>query len=167
MAVYRLLRRCSRSCPKLRACFYTLRCNVHTKAAETIDELENVYNERKCFINESTNYTFVDEQAIFANNELGMRHIDVYGFDYDYTLASYSNTLHYLIYDLAVKELISTYGYPRGIEEMKYDPDFAIRGLHFDTSSCVLWEIGFESCMMVSCLKLMLFTTLCWVLFIG
>ena len=52
----------------------------------------------------------MDEQAIFANNELGMRHIEVYGFDYDYTLASYSNTLHYLIYDLAVKELISTYG---------------------------------------------------------
>jgi len=101
--------------------------------------LENVYNERKCFINESTNYTFVDEQAIFANNELGMRHIDVYGFDYDYTLASYSNTLHYLIYDLAVKELISTYGYPRGIEEMKYDPDFAIRGLHFDTSSVSIY----------------------------
>ena len=62
------------------------------------------------FFSESTNYTFVDEQAIFANNELGMRHIEVYGFDYDYTLASYSNTLHYLIYDLAVKELISTYG---------------------------------------------------------
>lgn len=62
------------------------------------------------FFAESTNYTFVDEQAIFANNELGMRHIEVYGFDYDYTLASYSNTLHYLIYDLAVKELISTYG---------------------------------------------------------
>ena len=62
------------------------------------------------FLVESTNYTFVDEQAIFANNELGMRHIEVYGFDYDYTLASYSNTLHYLIYDLAVKELISTYG---------------------------------------------------------
>ena len=59
---------------------------------------------------ESTNPTVVDEQAIFANNELGMRHIDVFGFDYDYTLASYSTALHFLIYDLAVKELISTYG---------------------------------------------------------
>lgn len=59
---------------------------------------------------ESTNPTVVDEQAVFANNELGMRHIDVYGFDYDYTLASYSTALHFLIYDLAVKELISTYG---------------------------------------------------------
>ena len=51
MAVHRLLRGFSRSCPKFRACFHTLRCNVHTKAAETIEELENVYNERKCFIN--------------------------------------------------------------------------------------------------------------------
>ena len=59
---------------------------------------------------ESTNHSLVDKQAIFANNELGMRHIDVYGFDYDYTLASYSNALHFLIYDLAVKELIATYG---------------------------------------------------------
>jgi len=52
----------------------------------------------------------VDEQAIFANNELGLRHIDVYGFDYDYTLASYSDALHFLIYDLAVMELVSTFG---------------------------------------------------------
>ena len=51
MAVHLLLKRCLRSCPKLGACFYTLRCNVHTKVAETIEELENVYNERKCFIN--------------------------------------------------------------------------------------------------------------------
>ena len=50
MAVHHL-RWCLRSWPKLRSCFYTLRCNVHTKAAETIEELENVYNERKCFIN--------------------------------------------------------------------------------------------------------------------
>ncbi|XP_044172224.1 LOW QUALITY PROTEIN: 5'-nucleotidase domain-containing protein 2-like [Acropora millepora] len=85
---------------------------------------------------ESTSHALVDEQAMFANNELGMRHnfIDVYGFDYDYTLALYTNAMHFLIYDLAVKELINTYGYPQGIvDDMKYDPDFAIRGLHFDT----------------------------------
>lgn len=59
---------------------------------------------------ESASHALVDEQAIFANNELGMRHIDVYGFDYDYTLASYTDEMHFLIYDLAVKELINTYG---------------------------------------------------------
>lgn len=51
MAVHRLLRGCVRSSPKFRACFLTFRCKVHTKAAQTIEELENVYNERKCFIN--------------------------------------------------------------------------------------------------------------------
>lgn len=69
-----------------------------------------IINKLPFSFSESTNPTVVDEQAIFANNELGMRHIDVYGFDYDYTLASYSTALHFLIYDLAVKELISTYG---------------------------------------------------------
>ena len=59
---------------------------------------------------ESTSHALVDEQAMFANNELGMRHIEVYGFDYDYTLASYTDEMHFLIYDLAVKELINTYG---------------------------------------------------------
>ena len=51
MAVQLLLKSCLCSSPKLRACFYPLRCNVHSKTTETIDELENVYNERKCFIN--------------------------------------------------------------------------------------------------------------------
>ena len=71
-----------------------------------------------CFA-ESTDYNLVDEQAIFANNELGLRHIDVYGFDYDYTLASYSDALHYLIYNFAVKNLISTYGV-RNIRTSQY-----------------------------------------------
>jgi len=48
MAVHRLLKGCSRSWPII---IHTLRCTVYTKAAETIEELENVYNERKCFIN--------------------------------------------------------------------------------------------------------------------
>lgn len=52
----------------------------------------------------------MDEQGIFANNELSLRYIEVYGFDYDYTLASYSDALHDLIYDLAVDVLINHYG---------------------------------------------------------
>lgn len=141
MAGCRVLRGFVRGCRKLEAGLRVVRYKIHTKAAATVEELENVYAERKCSIYESTNHTLVDEQAIFANNELGLRHIDVYGFDYDYTLASYSDALHFLIYDLAVMELVSTFGYPRGIEEMKYDPDFAIRGLHFDTSNGLLLKV--------------------------
>lgn len=52
----------------------------------------------------------MDERGMFANNELSLKYIDVYGFDYDYTLASYSNALHFLIYDLAIGNLINLYG---------------------------------------------------------
>ena len=47
---------------------------------------------------ESTSHALVDEQAMFANNELGMRHIEVYGFDYDYTLALIP--MHYAFFNL-------------------------------------------------------------------
>lgn len=121
---------------------YHGRSCLHTKNIKSIEELEHLYDERKRFIHESARHALVDEQAIFANNELGMRHIEVYGFDYDYTLASYTDAMHFLIYDLAVKELINTYGYPQGIEDdMKYDPDFAIRGLHFDTCNGLLLKV--------------------------
>ncbi|EDO41423.1 predicted protein, partial [Nematostella vectensis] len=78
---------------------------------------------------------------IFANNELSLKYINVYGFDYDYTLASYSNTLHFLIYDLAVGNLLSFFGYPKGVEGMKYNPEFAVRGLHYDTVNGLLLKI--------------------------
>ena len=59
---------------------------------------------------ESTAYVNVNQDGIFANNELNLRHIEVYGFDYDYTLASYYEEIHHLIYDFAVDSLINKYG---------------------------------------------------------
>jgi len=41
-----------------------------------------------------------DPLAVYANNELKLGDIDVYGFDYDYTVACYSDSLNQLIYDL-------------------------------------------------------------------
>jgi hypothetical protein len=46
---------------------------------------------------------------VFANNELNMREIDVFGFDYDYTLAVYRWELAGLIYDRALQRLISKF----------------------------------------------------------
>lgn len=51
----------------------------------------------------------VDPQGVFANNELDMSEIDIFGFDYDYTLACYKESLHYLIYDLGREQLINKY----------------------------------------------------------
>ena len=47
-----------------------------------------------------------DPDAVYANNELDLSAIDVYGFDYDYTLMNYKKSLHYLIYDLGCKKLV-------------------------------------------------------------
>lgn len=43
---------------------------------------------------------------MFACNELDLEEIQVYGFDYDYTLACYKQSLHYLLYDLGRNMLI-------------------------------------------------------------
>ena len=52
----------------------------------------------------------VAKNAVFANNELSFKYINTYGFDYDYTLASYSNELHFIIYQLALDNLVEKYG---------------------------------------------------------
>lgn len=47
--------------------------------------------------------------GVFANNELNLSGVEVYGFDYDYTLAVYTGQLHYLIYDLGRDWLINKF----------------------------------------------------------
>lgn len=71
--------------------------------------------------------------GVFTNAELKLSRIKVFGFDYDYTLASYTRDIQPLIYNLAAEHLVKELGYPTFLLEMKYNPHFAIRGLHFDT----------------------------------
>jgi len=80
----------------------------------------------------SENLKDINPKGIFANNFLRLDEVDVYGFDYDYTLALYKKTLDRLIYDLGVKSLVEEYRYPPEILDLEYVPNFAIRGLHFD-----------------------------------
>lgn len=49
----------------------------------------------------------VDPDTIFANNEMSLRDIEIYGFDYDYTLAFYSSHLHTLIFNIARDILVT------------------------------------------------------------
>lgn len=44
--------------------------------------------------------------AIFTNSEFSLKWIDVYGFDFDYTLAHYSKQLDRFIYEQAIDTLI-------------------------------------------------------------
>lgn len=70
---------------------------------------------------------------VFTNAELKLSRIKVFGFDYDYTLASYTRDIQPLIYNLATRYLVHELGYPNFVTQMRYNPHFAIRGLHFDT----------------------------------
>jgi len=82
---------------------------------------------------------FVDERVpysrrIFCNRNLRLDRLRFIGFDMDYTLARYTQAMEYLQSEMALARLVQRYGYDRGILAIRYDPDFAIRGLTVDTA---------------------------------
>ncbi|CAG0887191.1 unnamed protein product [Darwinula stevensoni] len=83
----------------------------------------------------------VDPNGVFACNELDLRNIDVYGFDYDYTLAQYKSKMDYVIYSLAREVLITDNKYPAAVLDAEFSPDFAIRGLHYDIVHGLLFKL--------------------------
>uniref|UniRef100_A0A9R1SBF7 5'-nucleotidase domain containing 3 n=2 Tax=Cyprinus carpio TaxID=7962 RepID=A0A9R1SBF7_CYPCA len=84
---------------------------------------------------------FVNPDTIFANNQMSLQDIEIYGFDYDYTLAFYSSHLHTLIFNIARDILINEHRYPEGLREYDYIPNFVIRGLHYDVQKALLMKI--------------------------
>ncbi|XP_044764654.1 5'-nucleotidase domain-containing protein 3 [Coccinella septempunctata] len=83
----------------------------------------------------------VNPSAVFACNELDLKEVNVYGFDYDYTLACYKPSLDYLLYNLGRQTLIEHYKYPKEIAQLEYKPGFAVRGLHYDIQKGVLIKL--------------------------
>ncbi len=68
--------------------------------------------------------------AIFANTYVDLGKVDTVGFDYDYTLVTYTDELLELIYDMALKRLVHDRHYPLEMLEagLAFDPFFSIRG---------------------------------------
>ncbi|CAN6482489.1 unnamed protein product [Victoria cruziana] len=88
----------------------------------------------------------MDPKGIYVNKNLRLESIQVYGFDYDYTLAHYSGNLQSLIYDLAKEHLVNEHRYPESCMQFKYDPSFPIRGLYYDKlKGCLLKMDFFQS----------------------
>lgn len=85
----------------------------------------------------------VNPQDVFANNQINLADINVYGFDYDYTLAQYKEgQVEQFIYREALKSLISDLRYPKELlDDLVYDPNFVIRGLHYDIENQVLMKL--------------------------
>uniref|UniRef100_A0A7S3V633 5'-nucleotidase n=1 Tax=Chaetoceros debilis TaxID=122233 RepID=A0A7S3V633_9STRA len=75
-----------------------------------------------------------DSEKVFANTYVDLGKVDTVGFDYDYTLVTYTDELLDLIYDMALKRLVKDFIYPDEMltSNMKFDPQFSVRGLAVD-----------------------------------
>lgn len=80
---------------------------------------------------------------VFPNSHLKLGEIDAYGFDYDYTIATYNSRLKSKIFDMGVESLVENSGYPEGLLDLvgTYDDGFMIRGLHFDKRTGFLLKL--------------------------
>lgn len=84
---------------------------------------------------------YTSPKEVFINNELNLNKIKVYGFDYDYTLANYTDAMSQKIYESLRDILVDVFRYPKQIKDFKFDNDFAIRGLHYDVNNGWLMKI--------------------------
>ena len=74
-------------------------------------------------------------RQIYVNRNLKMANVSAVGFDMDYTLAIYHlRRIEQLSFDMTVAKLISKFGYPEEIAQIKYDHSFVMRGLFVDKS---------------------------------
>lgn len=72
-------------------------------------------------------------RRVFVNRHLRMDHIEVIGFDMDYTLALYNQPkLEALSADCTIDKMIARRGYPEALRALPYDARRAIRGLVVD-----------------------------------
>jgi HAD superfamily 5'-nucleotidase-like hydrolase len=85
-------------------------------------------------LSRSTKMTGSEHDAIYANTYVDLGKVDTVGFDYDYTLVTYTEELLELIYDMALKRLVKDRYYPLEMLEsgLSFDPHFSIRGLAVD-----------------------------------
>ncbi|KAL7496018.1 hypothetical protein ACHAWT_004398 [Skeletonema menzelii] len=75
-----------------------------------------------------------EQESVYANSYVDLSKVSTMGFDYDYTLVTYTQELLGLIYDMALRRLVEEKEYPREMLEsgLKFDPFFSIRGLAVD-----------------------------------
>lgn len=115
-------------------------------------------------------FVWIGFLGIYVNKNLRLDRLQVYGFDYDYTLAHYSDHLQTLIYDLAKEYMVNEVSfwlqfflthsccfgffpyssccffqlrYPDVCMGFTYDPTFPIRGLYYDKSKGCLMKLDF------------------------
>ncbi|XP_030378667.1 5'-nucleotidase domain-containing protein 3 isoform X2 [Scaptodrosophila lebanonensis] len=108
---------------------------------KTVSDFQALYEATKKKFQSKKLPVDVHPDAVFACNELDLSEVQVYGFDYDYTLACYKPILESLLYNLASEMLVKRFKYPDEILELDYDPTFAVRGLHYDVEKGLLVKL--------------------------
>lgn len=83
--------------------------NYSTIPRRTSQFLWNEYRRAKILVDAVPKPHKIDPDGVFTNNELNLKEVEVYGFDYDYTLAIYKKDLNELIYELALQRLVDHY----------------------------------------------------------
>lgn len=106
------------------------------------NQLLKTYGELKQFVKERFEPTFmINSDQIFSVNQTNFDRINVYGFDYDYTMAEYSTEMQEFIYFKAIEILTRKLNYPKSLAHQPYIPNFCIRGLHFDVNLGLFMKI--------------------------
>ena len=54
----------------------------------------------------------VEQESVYANSYVDLGKVDTVGFDFDYTLVTYTQQLLELIYDMALRRLVNEKEYP-------------------------------------------------------
>ena len=92
-------------------------------------------SQKTLMVKDDAEYFKSQQEKVFANSYVDLSKIDTIGFDYDYTLVTYTNDLLSTIYDMALQRLVDVKQYPVQLKEEltgKFDPFFSIRGLAVD-----------------------------------
>jgi len=79
--------------------------------------------------------------GVFTNTELRLSDIDVFGFDYDYTLAPYTTSLDEMIAQKIINSLIDKHHYPVELRNVEYDHSFIKRGVHYDINAGIFLKV--------------------------
>ena len=83
-----------------------------------------------------------DSKKVYSNAEVRLANVEVLGFDYDFTLVSYTHQVQKLVYEVARNYLIDHLRYPDELANANFDSTFCIRGLVFDQKNGNLLKLS-------------------------
>lgn len=115
--------------------------SCHWLSQYTSQDLWNEHKNAQLWLESKKLPPDINSFGVFCNYQADLKEVDVYGFDYDYTLAAYKTGVEYLIHDIAKELLVEKCGYPKAVGKIVYDRKFAIRGLHYDVEKGLFLKV--------------------------